>query len=279
MIENLKNDAAGLLEKGDANVVLGFEKGSLPKTATPAFFTKKEDIPRLHFDPFCFNNLARFARDIEVRKFVKLGIVAKPADVKALAVLVSETQLAEADLSVLFVNCAEMGKEGAACEYLGLTSLAEAVKIVEEKFRATDLAADKLQKVKELEGKSPADRWAFWQKEFSRCIKCYACRQACPMCYCNRCIVEKNQPQWILSSAHPLGNYVWNIVRAFHLSGRCIDCGECERACPMDIPLSALNRHIALGVKESFGFVPGYATTEKPPMATYDEKDQENFIQ
>ncbi|MDQ7778335.1 MAG: 4Fe-4S dicluster domain-containing protein [Planctomycetota bacterium] len=279
MIENLRTDAVGLLEKGDAKIILGFEKGSLPRTATPAFFTKKEDLERLHFDPFCFNNLARFARTPEILKHGKIGIVAKPSDVKALAVLVNETQLAEADLSVLMVNCDEMGGEARKCEYLGLKTLGDAMKLVEERFKAADLSADKLAALAVLDGKPVADRWRYWQEMFSRCVRCYACRQACPMCYCNRCIAEKNQPQWLPSSAHPLGNFMWNVVRAFHLAGRCIDCGECERACPVDLPLVTLNRFIAREIKNDFGFLAGYSLTEKPPMATYSEKDQENFIE
>ncbi len=75
-----------------------------------------------------------------------------------------------------------------------------------------------------LMAKSPAERWAFWKAEFARCVKCYACRQVCPMCYCERCIVDKNRPVVIDTSATLKGNFAWHITRAFHLAGRCVGC-------------------------------------------------------
>ena len=96
----------------------------------------------------------------------------------------------------------------------------------------------------ELNKLSPEEKFAYWQKELSKCIKCYACRQACPMCYCTRCTVEVNQPQWIPVQANTHGNMEWHILRAMHLAGRCISCGECGRACPVGIPCHLLTMHL-----------------------------------
>ena len=98
------------------------------------------------------------------------------------------------------------------------------------------------------------------------------------MCYCDQCIATLNQPQWIDTSAHPRGNVAWNIARAFHLAGRCINCGECERACPVDIPLMALNRFLARQVKHHFDYRPGYDTETYQPFARYSCDDTEDFI-
>lgn len=93
------------------------------------------------------------------------------------------------------------------------------------------------------------------------------------MCYCEECIVERLSPQWIRRSVNLSENTVWNIIRAYHLAGRCIGCGECERACPMDIPLTVLNKKIEKDVKEMFDYVPGMDAEEKPLLAMFKPDD------
>ncbi len=121
---------------------------------------------------------------------------------------------------------------------------------------------------------SPAERMAWWAEEFDRCVKCYACRQVCPLCYCERCIADKNRPVAISTSASPEGNFAWHITRAFHLAGRCVGCGECTRACPAGIPLSLLNMTLALAAEKHFGYRAGMDPKAEPLIGTYALTDQ-----
>ena len=102
----------------------------------------------------------------------------------------------------------------------------------------------------------PSERLAYWRQELARCVKCYACRQVCPMCYCPRCIVDKNRPQAISTSATLKGNFAWHITRAFHLAARCVGCEECTRVCPAGIDLRLLNLSLAQAAEENFAFRP-----------------------
>ena len=132
--------------------------------------------------------------------------------------------------------------------------------------------------VKTFEKKSLKEKWDFWEKQFEKCIRCYACRNACPMCYCKECMVDQLSPQWVRRSVNLSENTAWNLMRAFHLAGRCIGCGECERACPMDIPLTKLNKMIEMEIKEMFDYTPGLDAEEKPLLAMFKPDDPEEFI-
>jgi ferredoxin len=123
-----------------------------------------------------------------------------------------------------------------------------------------------------------SERMAYWASEFERCVKCYACRQVCPMCYCERCLVDKNRPTVIEPSPTAKGNFAWHILRAFHLAGRCIGCDECTRACPAGIDLRLLNLSLAKAAEEHFGYRAGMDPKAEPLIGAYSLEDKENFI-
>ncbi|MHA1198618.1 MAG: 4Fe-4S dicluster domain-containing protein [Candidatus Heimdallarchaeaceae archaeon] len=122
------------------------------------------------------------------------------------------------------------------------------------------------------------EKWAYWEEHFQRCIRCYACREACPLCYCNECMADYLEPQWIRRSVNLSENTAWNIMRAYHLAGRCVGCGECESVCPVNIPLMELNKQIEAGVKETFDYTAGMNVDEKPLFGMFKPDDPEEFI-
>ncbi|MFC1461285.1 4Fe-4S dicluster domain-containing protein [Verrucomicrobiota bacterium] len=139
-------------------------------------------------------------------------------------------------------------------------------------------AADDYEKIKEFEAKSPDERWQYFLGEISKCIRCYACRQACPNCYCKSCFADQTKPRWIGPSDEISDIMTYHTGRIFHQAGRCVECDACVRACPMGIDLRIFTRKLGKDVKELFEYVPGMTEDELLPLCTFKQDDSEDFI-
>lgn len=303
--EKLRERAAELLEKGEVGVVIGYGWNRRKTRTTPVFITKPEDAERLIFNPLCVNNLSVYLtrKYKDVQALGRPAIVAKGCDIRNIAVLISEGQVKREDVHIIGMTCegvifkqdlwptssdgADMSweldpkKMPVKCHNCDVRNPHITDEVIGEKSdfvppeEPTGMVFDK---IKDIDKMDQPERWEFWMEHFSRCVKCYACRQVCSLCYCERCIADKNMPQWIDTSAHPRGNLAWNLIRAQHLVGRCTFCGECERACPVNIPLNLVNRKMIDVVDEAFDYQSGYDEKVHPPMIVFDPEDEENFI-
>ena len=311
LAEAIREEGKRLLESGEVDLVIGFTVGTLPLRAAPVFVRRAEDAERLVWNSFCENNLARYLRDIRDKR---VAVVAKGCDTRAIVALLNEHQLDRDKLHIIGVPCHGMVDRRivarrAPAKVLAVREEGEEIVAEGESFsirlpRSQVLyrscaacthpnpviydillgeevavwAEDPYAHVREIEQKPAAERASYFATEAQRCIRCYACRQACPMCYCERCIVEKTMPLWIPPGIDARGNFAWNQVRAMHLAGRCISCGECERVCPMGIPLMLLNRKIERVVNEQFDYVAGQDAQVEPVMGRFRLDDEEDFI-
>jgi ferredoxin len=139
----------------------------------------------------------------------------------------------------------------------------------------TPAPAESLACQDEFEAKSDAEKLAFWQETMSRCIRCYACRNACPMCVCrDHCIATSRDPLWLSQDNSPAENMMFQMVHVSHLAGRCTECGECERACPVDIPLMLLRRFMNKQIKDVFELQAGKALDQTPPLLTFKVEEE-----
>ena len=266
-MNDLKNRAAELLREKAVDLFIGYGQGSGDRIRA-IFLKNPEDTEKLVFNENCTQNLAVYLSKDEVKKSVRIGFIATNYALRAMMQLASEHQLSEDKVIALHVT-----HDNQLIEFTDFKSIE---KHLEQAF--TGLTDEERTRVTELNAMSTEDRWIFWQNEFSKCIKCYACRAACPMCYCHRCTTDCNAPQWIPVASHDQGNLDWHLMRAMHLAGRCVNCGECARACPMDIPLNLLTYCLIDDFKKDFNFVAGMKSDGLYALSTYRPDDKENFI-
>ena len=135
---------------------------------------------------------------------------------------------------------------------------------------------DRFNEVKKIEALSPEERFAFWRSQLSKCIRCNACRNVCPACSCVKCVFD-NPNSGVASKANPddFEENLFHIIRAFHVAGRCTDCGECSRVCPQGIPLHLLNRKFIKDIDELYGdYQAGLEPGSRAPLVNFDKNDR-----
>ncbi|MFH0864901.1 MAG: 4Fe-4S binding protein [Bacteroidota bacterium] len=266
-MDKVREKAKELLESKTVNVIIGFEEGTKNRVR-PVFITKPEDAGKLIFDERCTMNLAVYIKKHEVKHLGKAGITANYLSLRSILQLASENQIKEGDIVIL----------GVSSDYK-LVEFAD-FKTIENYISSFNLHITVKEKelIEKIKNMPMEERFDYWTGLFSKCIKCYACRAACSMCYCTRCTVECNQPQWIPVASHILGNLEWHIMRAMHIAGRCINCGACSEACPLDIPLHLLTYNLIENIHEKFGVFAGANATAEYALSIYKPEDKENFI-
>ncbi len=266
-MEEIKKIARELLAENKVQVVLGFEKGTANKVR-PAFFTKAEDIDKLIYNEACIHNIALYLKKDTCQHAKGVAITATPNVVRSILQLSAENQITEEKIHIIGIT-----HEGKCAGILDFKAAEEFSKTQPKGLKPEDKAL-----IEKIQAMSLEERFDYWVEAFSPCIKCYACRASCPMCYCGKCNVETNNPQWIPVASHKYGNVEWHMMRAMHLAGRCINCGECNRSCPVDIPLNILSYMLSDFVLDEFDSEAGLNSVFTSALSAYTVVDKENFI-
>jgi len=306
--KKLKNEILKILEKKDVKHVICYTAGSYGFQTRPFFISKKEDIEKIIFSPLCLHNLSLYVNNNDEKK---IGVVVKGCDSKSVVQLIQEKQLDRKKIIIIGIPCKGVIDPKKLREKISEPLEQVDVKEIKDKYIITfkdkkhefnkkDLVFDKCltcehptpiiydvlidekikptgkekyEQVKTFEKQTIDNKWKFWEEQFSKCIRCYACRNVCPICFCEECMAEQLNPQWLYRSVNISENTIWHIMRAFHLAGRCTGCGECERVCPMDIPLMLLNKKLEKEIKELYDYIPGTNPENIPLFAMYKPDD------
>ena len=307
----IQAEAKRLLQEKAVDVVIGFKKGTLPYKMQPCFIQDAKEVEQLEMNGLCSNNLAVYLNHRP--KGEKTAIVVRGCESRAVQALVLENRHARENLYLIGVPCIgildiqklqeeeqdpilavqeendqvhvtyksgeKTFKRSAilhdACLHCNHPQPMHADMVIDEPGYFEDKPFDKtyLDSFRKL---SIKQRNARFIEEAERCIRCYACREACPMCTCEECFVNHSRPQWTDSTIDSAGQQAWHIIRAFHQAGRCVSCGACERACPMNIKMTYLTDLLNEDIFTEYGFEPGVDTEKLPPFLTLGE-DQVKF--
>jgi len=316
--EEVQTRVKKLFEDGTIAHFIGYETGSDSLRVTPCFLKSGQAASRLVWNPLCANNLSKYLLDFknvegrvgiivkgcDSRSVVELlkenqinrdkvfivgipcsGIVDREKLLEVLGVSPGDVVAVEDDGDAFLVTLkggnqrVEKEKvlrgECLVCKYP--TPLVYDV-LLGEAISSLPWVGDEYSLVKEQEALSSEEKALYWNREFSQCIRCYACRNICPVCTCPECIFDKKAPRWITKANDVSENLVYHLVRAFHVAGKCIDCGECERACPMNIPLRSLNKKVEKDLLELFDYTAGIDVEQQPPLTTYQLGDLDEFL-
>ena len=310
--EKLMQIALKLLVEDLVDAVLGFQRGTIPMMSQPILIREPKHADRLHWNSFCATNLANYLPQRRDR----VAVVAKGCDSRNIVLLTLENQIKREQLYVIGVPCQGMVDRHRVLarlngrEPLVVSETSDHLSIKGEAFEetleraeylrqncvicthrnpviydelVTDLIPeqvdiDRYQDIQAVENKSADERWHHFEELLAPCIRCYACRNACPMCYCPVCFVDESMPQWLGKSIDPTDTRTFHFLRAYHLAGRCTDCGNCEVACPMGIKVRQLTKKLEKDIRDLYGYEAGLSLEEPPPLDTYRPDDPQEFI-
>ena len=309
--EILAAKAKEIFESGKADRLLGWKRGEFDWDVTPALFTA-ENLDGFVYNGFCGANFSKYLIAETRKSENKVLVFLKPCDTYSFNQLLTEHRFDREKVYVVGIPCdgmLDINKIRAKAENVSSVKDGETVTIEtlwdgeitapraellaerclnckSKKHTAYDeligedgevLDSKRFDEVEALEKLTPDERFAFWQNELSRCIRCNACRDVCPACTCEKCVFDN--PKSGLenkAAANEFEEKLFHIIRAFHVAGRCTDCGECSRVCPQHIPLHLLNRKFIKDIDNFYGdYQAGEEVGSRAPIVNFTQDDLE----
>ena len=310
-IDKIREISKRLLDEGRVDMIIGFRKGTIPMMNEPCFVKNSGELSTLVWDSNCGINLANYLTD---RK-EKIGIVAKGCDSRNIVTHIIENKIKREKLVIIGIPCKGMidKRKVAGMFENGIDDIREDDNVIRIKSRSVETSlnkSDMLQEncllcihrnpviydelagplveeqkdvdryadVRRIEAMTAQEKWEYFKDLISPCIRCYACRNACPLCYCPTCFVDESRPQWCGKSQDEIDTRTFHFLRAYHCAGRCTDCGACERACPVGIKVRQFTSKLNKDCLDMFGWEAGLSPDQRPPLDTYKPADPGDFI-
>jgi ferredoxin len=310
--EKIQETARKLLKDKTVDVFIGYSKGTVPMMNEPVLIRDPDKADMLYWDSFCGLNLCNYLTKREDR----IGIVATGCNSRNIVTHIIENQIKREQLYIVGIPCTGMIDHRAVeravghREIVGVKEDGDSFTVTGKDFKETlekkgflqlncrtcrhrnpvihdEMIAEPVKEqteveaykdVEKIEEMTSEKKHNFFTQLISRCIRCYACRNACPLCYCPTCFVDESRPQWVGKSSDPTDTMTFHVLRAYHCAGRCTDCGACERACPVGISMRQFTKKLNKDAEALFSWEAGLSPDQRPPLDVYRPDDYDEFI-
>ena len=318
MQEQMIARAKALLSDNTVDRVLGWKVGEFSYDLTPAVFESAEELDNeFVYNTFSSANLSKYLVKQTRKGDGKVLVFVKPCDSYSLQQLIKEHRVDREKVYIIGIQCfgktdVNKIKADGVCGISSITEtdesiIAETIYGDKKEYKKYEVMAERclsckskkvviydeligengevldsnrFDEVEKLEAMTPDERFAFWQNELSKCIRCNACRNVCPACTCEKCVFDNDNSgvaQKAAQTSFEEANF--HIIRAFHVAGRCTDCGECSRVCPQNIPLHLLNRKFIKDANELYGeYQAGEDADSRFPLVDFTFDDCEPSV-
>lgn len=312
--ELMRQEAQKLLSSGQVQQVVAWRRGQLAYDNAPAIFNSPEACAELVYDEFCPANLSKYLL-AATKKKLKTAVFLKPCDTYGLNQLLKDNRVQREYVYAIGTPCQGMldikkirahglkgikkintdeGQVQVETVY-GTQTLTQRDVLLDkclmckgnaymiadteigEKLPTPERRGDPFAAVKRIEALPPEERFKFWQQELSKCIRCNACRDICPACSCEQCIFDNPAaPVAGKAFADQVEESMFHLIRAYHVAGRCVGCGECARVCPQGVKLGLLNLKFMKDINTFYGpYQAGGDATTPAPQVTFKQDDVE----
>jgi ferredoxin len=302
--ERLRTRAGELLESGEVREVIAWGAGRFPNQTTPLFVTDAARAGDIISNDYCVNTLAKYALTEKVAASIgaiasapsaesgacgKIAVCVRGCEARGINRLIADNQISRDEVYLLGIPCRgvkdrttdETLSRCKSCEYPNPVVYDELLddEVAPDPAIMAAVTATRFAEVEAVEALGREERVAHFDEVFSRCIRCYACREVCPVCTCRECFVDQQRAGWQGKQNGLNENRFYSLTRVFHIADRCIECGECARVCPMDLPLMEVNRKMIKDLSALFDAGAEGLTDELDNvLGRYDVNDVEEFM-